>query len=182
MAERNKKDFREELKQVADHLREPFKMRMAVAGICLVVMFFGISEPLHGRIKKEKRDLTELKNKTKIAQEVELLQSHLENVEPRIFRGKSNDVIVTHLIDLTRKHPVDLMRIAAEAPSRQGPMQSVRVSLDLIGDHADLLSLLHSFESDQRLMRIESISITPPERNRTKPTMALSIRLLKDKP
>ena len=45
-------DWRSELEQVAAKLRDPFKMRMAVAGVTLAVMCFGINDPIHGRMKR----------------------------------------------------------------------------------------------------------------------------------
>ena len=108
-----KKDWRAELEQVAEKLRDPMRMRMAVAGVALAVMYFGISEPLYGRMKQEKRELTQLENRVKTAEEVLLLRDHLNAVESRILSEDGEDIVVAHLIEIVREHPVDLMRIDA---------------------------------------------------------------------
>ena len=48
----NKKDWRAELEQVAEKLRDPIRMRLAVAAVAVAIMYFGISEPLYGRMKQ----------------------------------------------------------------------------------------------------------------------------------
>ncbi|NND98740.1 MAG: hypothetical protein HKN47_15575 [Pirellulaceae bacterium] len=176
----DKKDWRSELEQITTQLRDPFRMRVAVAGVTLVVMFFAISEPLHGRIKQSKRELEQIRGTSKTAEEVVLLRSHLENVEPGIMRGDSNDVVTSHLIDLVRQQSVDLQRIDAEAPTRLGPIKTVRVNIDVSGSFQDLTALLHALESGQYLIRVENIVVTPPERNQSTPTMQLSLRVLRD--
>lgn len=175
-----KKDWRQELEQATEQLRDPFRMQIAVAGITLAVMYFAISNPLHGRMKRSQREFDRMQTTTKSAEEVLLLRSHLQHVDDRILRGKSNDVIVSHLIDLVRNEPVDLMRIDAEAPSRLGPIQSVRVTMDVKGPFQALVDLLHRLESDQYLFRIETVAINPPQQDDPNPSMQLQLQTLKD--
>ena len=175
----NKKDWRAELEQVAEKLRDPLRMRLAVAGVALAVMYFGISEPLYGRMKQGKRELQQLETKVKTAEEVLLLRDHLEAVEPRILDKDGEDIIVAHLIEIVREQSVDLMRIDAESPERLGPMKTIAVSLDLSGSFADLTRVLHRFESDPYLLRVETISISPGDRTKTTPTMQLTLKMLR---
>lgn len=176
----NNKDWREELGQVAEQLRDPFRMRIAVAGVTLAIMYFAITSPLHGRMKDSQRDFDRMKSTTRTAKEVLLLRSHLDNIDNRIFRGKSNDVVLSHLIGLIRTEPVDLLRIDAEAPTRLGPIQSLRISLDVAAPFDDLTRLLHRLESDYYLMRVETVSISPPQRDAPHPSMQLQVRIMKD--
>ena len=175
------KDWRAELEQVATHLRNPIRMRMAVAGVALAVMFFGVSEPLQGRMKQQKRELTDLENTAKIAQEVVLLRSHLEAVQEGVMVGESNDEVTSFLIDLVRNESVDLMRIDSESPARLGPMESVRVSLDVTGSFDSLIRLLNQLEGGTYHIRIDNLVINPAERNRQAPSMQLSLQMLKEK-
>lgn len=176
-----KKDIKEELAQVAEYLRDPFHMRMAVAGLTLAIMVFAVSNPLHGHMKREKKELDRLKTTVRAAEELQLLQTHLESIEPRVIQGNSNDVIVSHLIETIRKQPVDLMRIDAEAPTRHGPMQCVRISIEALGKTDELIGLLHVLETDPHMVRVETVVINPPEKDRTTPSMAITLRMLKDK-
>ncbi len=173
-------DWRKELEQVAEKLRDPFKMRMTVAVVTAAVMCFAISDPIHGRMKRHKNELNDMKTVVRTAEEVVLLRDRFVPVENRIVTGKSNDVIVSHLIDIVRSEPVELMRIDAQAPERLGPLQSVRVSMDVEGSFEALQTLLHRFDSDHFLMRVDTISISPPELNETVPTMNVTLQILKD--
>tara|TARA_R110002049_G_scaffold4601_5_gene32098 strand:- start:140046 stop:140588 length:543 start_codon:yes stop_codon:yes gene_type:complete len=175
----NKKDWRAELEQVAETLRDPMRMRVAVAGVSLAIMYFGISEPLYGRMKQEKRQLQQLETKVRTAEEVLLLRDHLQAVEPRILRQDGDDIVVAHLIEIVREHSVDLMRIDAESPERLGPMKTIAVSLDLTGEFTDLTKVLHRFESDPYLLRVETIAISPGDRSQSTPTMQLTLKMLR---
>lgn len=173
-------DWRSELEQVAETLRDPFKMRIAVAGVTIAIMCFAINDPIHGRMKRSKRELNQMKTTVKTAEEVVLLRDKFANVEDRIMKGKSNDVVVSHLIDLVRSESVELMRIDAQAPERLGPMQAVRVTIDVNGTFEDLTQLLYRFDTNQYLIRVETVAISPPERERTTPSMNVTLQIIKD--
>jgi hypothetical protein len=175
-----KSDWRSELEQVAEKLRDPFKMRMAVAGVMVAIMCFAINDPIQGRVKRSKRELNQMKTTVRTAEEVILLRDKFAAVEDRIIKGKNNDVVVSHLIDIVRSEPVDLMRIDAQAPARLGPMQSVRVTIDVNGSFDALTGLLHRFDSDPYLIRVETVAISPADRDRPVPTMNVNLQLLKD--
>lgn len=176
----NKNDWSDELAQLAEKLRDPFKMRMTVAGVMVAFMCFAINDPIHGRMKRSNRELNQLKTTVRTAEEVILLREKFAEVEDRILRGTSNDVVVSHLIDIVRSQGVELMRIDAQAPERLGPMQSVSVTMDVNGSFDALTALLHQLDSDQYLMRVDTVAITPPERDRTVPTMNVTIQIMKD--
>lgn len=173
-------DWRSELEQVASKLRDPFKMRMAIAGVTLAVMCFAINDPIQARMKSSNRELNRMKKTVQTAEVVMLLRDHFAGIEDRIMKGKSNDVVVSHLIDIVRSEPVDLMRIDAQAPERIGQMQSVRVAIDVNGSFEALVKLLHRFDSDDYLIRVETVDISPPERDRSTPKMGVSLQILKD--
>ena len=174
----NKKDWRAELEQVAEKLRDPTRMRIAVASVAVAIMYFGINEPLYGRMKQEQRQLQQLKSAVNTAEEVLLLRDHLEAVQPRILKSNGDDIVVAHLIEIIRAQSVDLMRIDAETPERLGPMKTIAVSVDLSGTFSALTRVLHRFESDPYLLRIETISISPGDRSKSKPTMQLTLKML----
>lgn len=176
-----KSDWRQELSQAAEQLRDPFRMRVAVALVTVVVLFFAISEPLHGKTKKTKRDLQQLREQVKTAEEVLLLRDSLERVESRIIQGEGNDAVTNFFINLFRDGNADLLQINAEAPQRLGPIYSVRVTLDLTGEFSDLNAALFRLESQPELIRVETMQINPAERGASRPMMQLSVRLLKEK-
>ena len=177
----SKNDWREELRQATQQLRDPFRMRIAVAVVMIVVMFFAISEPLHGKNKRSRRELQQLEQQVKTAEEVQLLKQSLERIDSRIIQGEGNDVVTNFLIELFRDSSVDLLQINAETPQRLGPIYSVRVTLDLAGDFPSLNRALFRLESQEELVRVETLQIRPAKRGDSAPMMQLSLRLLKEK-
>ena len=178
---KNEKDWRTELEQVAQHLRDPVRMRLAVAVITLVVMFFAVSEPLHGNAKQHRRDLQQLKDKVKMAEEVQLLQDSLDRIDPQVMKGEGNDVVSNFFIELFRQQPSSLLQIHVEPPKRLGPIYSVRVSLDIEGEFNELNQAVHRLESESQLLRVESLHIRPSQRGTTRPLLQLSVKVLKEK-
>ncbi len=176
-----KNDWRRELAQLSEQLRDPFRMRIAIAFFTVAVMFFAISEPLHGKTKKCRRELQQLRDKVKTAEEVLLLQESMRHVDSRIIQGQGNDAVTGFFIDLFRENDVRLLQINAETPVRLGPIYSVRVTLDMSGEFSELNNALGRLESQHQLVRVESIQITPAERGAATPMMQLSVRLLKEK-
>lgn len=176
-----KQGWQQELRQAAEQLRDPFRMRVAVALVMVAVMFFAISEPLHGKTKKTRRDLQQLREKVKTAEEVLLLRDALQAVEPRIIQGEGNEAVTSFFIELFRDAEADLLQINVEAPQRLGPIYNVRVTLDMEGGFVDLNEALFLLESQPELIRVETLQINPAERGAARPTMQLSVRLLKEK-
>ena len=175
-----KKSWQQELKQAAEHLRDPFRMRVAVALTMVAIMFFAISEPLHGKAKRSRHELQQLREKVKTAEEVLLLKDALDHVESRLIQGHGNDAVTGFFIELFRDCDADLLQINAEAPQRLGPIYHVRVTLDLAGSFAELNQALFCLESQPKLIRVETLQINPGQRGTQRPMMQLSVRLLKE--
>lgn len=173
-------DWRAELEQLAEKLRDPFRMRMTVALVTVVIMCFAINDPIHGRMKRVRRELNQMEQVVQTAEQVMLLRERIADVDDRILRGKSNDIIVSHLMELVRSEDVELMRIDVQTPEKLGTLQSVQVTLDVDGEFSALMHLLHRFDCDDYLNRVETVSIKPPERERTVSAMSVSLRVLKD--
>lgn len=176
----NDPDWKRELGQLAEKLRDPFRMRMTVAAVAVVIMFLAISDPIQGRISDSAKDLRELKSKVRIGEEVMLLRDHWHAVEDRIIKGKGNDVVVSHLIDIIRQQQVELNRIDTQKAERLNSMYSIRVLIDVTGQFDALLGLLYELDTNQYLIRVESVAITPPSQEETVSTMNLSLRVLKE--
>lgn len=173
-------DWKRELEQLAEKLRDPFRMRMTVAMVTVAVMCLAISDPIQGRIRDSKRDLKEMKATIRTAQEVMLLRDHLQAVEDRIIKGSSSDVVVAHLIDIVRGQQVELRRIDTQAPEKLGPLHSIRVIIDVTGKFDALMKLLHRLDCDQFLIRVESVMIAPPAMDDTDSTLNLVLRIIKE--
>jgi hypothetical protein len=176
----NDADWKRELAQLAEKLRDPFRMRIAVAAVAVAVMCFAISDPIHGRMLESKRELKELRANVRTAEEVMLLRDHWQGVEDRIVKGDGNDVVVSYLIDIVRGEQVVLSRIDTQPPEKLGPLHSIRVMIDVTGTFSSLMQLLHRLDTDPYLIRVESVAITPPGRDRSDSAMSMVLRVIKE--
>lgn len=173
-------DWRTELAQLAEKLRDPFKMRMTVACAAAAIFVLGISDPMEKRIRESKTVTKRWEGKIKTAREIELLQTSLASVEPKMMKGEGTDDVLKHLIQIFRSHPMNLMRMEPEPPQAIGPFKSVRVTAEMEGEYVNLQSLLLRLESDPHLIRIETLSIEANKQGSGPARMQLVIRMLQE--
>lgn len=175
-----KGDFKAELEQLAEKLRDPFRMRMTVACLAAAVLVLGISDQLESKIKRSKSETRRLKSTISTAEEIELMRVSLEQVEPKVLEGKGTDAILKHLIVRFRETPISLMRIEPDAPVRVGPFESVRVTAEFHGEFADFHKLLADLDNDPKLLRVESVAIDAPKQADKPATMQLVVRMMEE--
>ena len=73
------------------------------------------------------------------------------------------------------------MRIDAAPPQKLSPLMSIRISMDILGSYESLIQLLHRFDSDHYLIRVEDLAISPPTDNRSTSSMTVALRIMKEK-
>lgn len=173
-------DFRAELEQLAEKLRDPFRMRMAVACFSAAVLVFGVGDQFESKIKRSKADTRRLKSTIHTAEEIELMRASLERVDPLILQGKGTDATLKHLIVRFRNTPASLMRIEPDAPVKVGPFESVRVTAEFAGEFADFHQLLSGLDNDSKLLRVESVAIDAPKQADKPATMQLVVRMMQE--
>jgi len=180
MRESKKADWKTELAQLAEKLRDPFRMRMTVACCVAVIFVVVISDPIENRIRESRRDTKRLKSTIHTAEEVELLRIALGRVDPMVLQGSGMDAVLKHLIQGFRDTPVSLMRIEPEAPVSVGPFESVRVTAEVKGEYQDFHRLLTRLDNDAHLLRVESVAMQAAKTSDEPATMQVVLRMLQE--
>ncbi len=181
MTSKPKKDWRSECTAVADSLRDPFRMRLLVAGIFAALMFFAIGEPSHGKLQRSRRDLKQWKQQVATAEQVALLDTRVAQLTPRLISGHGTDPVLNHMLAVIRKSSADLVRMDAESAVKLGPYEAVRLQIELIGSFAALDQVLHEINNDSLLLRIDSFSLAADQRDPSQTLLQLTVLMLKER-
>lgn len=180
MASKPKKDWRTECTAAADSLRDPFRMRLLVAGVFAALMFFVIGEPSHGKLQRKRRELTQLKQQLATVEQVSLLESRVAELTPRLITGVGTDPVLNHMLAVIRRSSADLVRMDAESAVRLGPYEAVRLQIELTGSFAALDEVLHEINHDTLLLRIDSFALASDPRDPRQTSLQLSVMMLKE--
>ncbi|QEG38584.1 hypothetical protein [Roseimaritima ulvae] len=181
MASKPQKNWRSECAALADSLREPFRMRLLVAGGFAALMFFVIGEPSHGKLQRGHRELRQWKQQIATAEQVALLDSRVAELTPRLITGSGTDPVLNHMLTVIRNSAADLVRLDAEAAARLGPYEAVRLQIELTGSFAALDQVLQKINNDSLLLRMDSFVMTADQRDPSQTSLQLTVLMLKER-
>ncbi|HBO42674.1 MAG TPA: hypothetical protein DD670_01800 [Planctomycetaceae bacterium] len=150
---------------LAEHLRDPLKLRIFIAGVVLAIGYFGVYLPLEARIGETTRDLNRFKEHAKLTDEIEQLKAQIARVSKRVPKGTDNNEWLQYVLGGVRKHPVQLVKADPGEARQVGPFEAVVVKVEMRGAYPDLCAFLDWIETNERLFRIDSISMSPLPRS-----------------
>jgi hypothetical protein len=177
-----KKDLKTELRDAANALRDPLRLRVLVCGLALGVAFLGIYRPLGGQVRTASRNLKQAEREAAVARDVEFLQAQADTFEKRLGTDPDVNETVQYVLDGVRALPVKLVQLDSDASIGVGPYEAAVLRLAVSGAVADLDKLLKWLETDERLFRIDSLELTPPQGQETAPSLRLTLLALKVRP
>ena len=154
-------DMKQELAQLADRLRDPFRLRIVVTVCCLSIGYFAIYGPFRTKIAVAEQRLATEQARQQLYHDVEFLRAQVEMFEYRLPEGDDTNAWVQYVIDGIRQYPLKLVNLDSDQVRRVGPYRAVAMRIDLEGSMEDLDRLLYWLETDERLFRIESTKIEP---------------------
>lgn len=144
-----------------EHLYNPAKLRGVVTSAVLLVGYLGVYMPLSGSIDSTGRDLRKEEKRLELACEVEHLRSQFDAFKDRLPAKRDPNEWVQYVLDGVRKLPVKMAKLDSEAARIVGPYKVVVLRMELEGAFKDLDKYLEWLETNQRLIRIDSVKIAP---------------------
>jgi Tfp pilus assembly protein PilO len=171
----SKTDFRELLA----NLHDPFRLRVLVTGLMLLVGYVGIYMPLSGRIEETTRKLSDERRREELANEVDCLRAQVARFQARLPVDTDTNQWVQYVLSGIRQFPLKLNNMGSHSPQRVGPYEAVALYIEVEGEYSDLDSFLHWLETNDRLFRIDSAKIAPARNENDKLTMQLELLGLK---
>lgn len=140
---------------------EPTRLRWTITAIVLAVGLLGIHVPLTERNANLGRQLNAERIRDGLAEQVSTLRKQYSQFEGRIPQGNDTNEWMQYLLDAVRRSPVKLISLEPEKTRRAGPFQVIVMSVEVEGQFKELEALIHGFESDRRIFRVEGLTIVP---------------------
>jgi Tfp pilus assembly protein PilO len=156
-----KQDLRSQLHQAAQQLRDPFRLRLVVAAAAVLLSYVAIYSPLHSRIEKLRWELREEERRSQLAEEVDLLRARFASLEGRLHAESDVNAWIQYVLDGVRRQPLKLVNLDVEEERKLGPYRTLVMRVHVAGEMKDLDQLLQWLESNERLFRIDTLSLEP---------------------
>ncbi len=172
-------DTKAQLRELAEQLHDPFRLRIVVTGVMLAVGYVAIFMPLSGRIEETTRKLSDERKRQVLANEIDCLRAQVEKFQSRLPEDTDSNQWVKYVLDGIRRFPLKLNGMDSQSPQRVGPYEVVVLRIDLEGEFKELDSFLYWLETNQRLFRVDSARIAPTRNANGKLTMQLNLLGLK---
>ena len=170
--EEKKSDYKTVL---LDRLHDPVQLRVLTTGLILVIGYVGISNTFGSHIDEANRKQKKEDKRVDLARDVEYLRDGYQRFEERLPKDTDANEWVEYVIEAVRNSPLMLQQLESETPERLGPYKVVLLSIQLSGTSKDLDAFLHWLETDHRLFRVNSATITPSRDDAGKLLMKLEV-------
>jgi hypothetical protein len=149
------------LKKFAERLRDPLQFRIFITVVMLAVGYLGIVMPLGDRIAQTATVLKKAKEHQTLVKEIKALEAQVNRVVARLPKNSDTNEWVQYVLAGVRKLPVRLLNLGSDDPRRVGPFEAVVLRVALRGNYKDLESFLAWVETNERLFRIDGVTIAP---------------------
>jgi len=150
---------------VLEHLHNPTHLRFILTMVVVGIGYATVYLPLNSSITAATKKLADSQKRLSLADDVDRLRKQFQLVERRLPKQADADEWVQYVLAAIRRSPLKLDSFSPGVTKALGPYQMVYVSIKLSGSLTDLDQFLHWLESNERLFRVENVSITPKSRD-----------------
>jgi len=154
-----KKRYTELFRKFGAQLRNPYRLRAFVTGVVLLSGYCLIYIPLNDRITELKAKLARGEKSLAIAHSVEHLRKQYQTFEKRLPTTDAKEW-TAYLLNGLRRFPLRMNGVATQPPCNLGPYKVVIFRFDIQGTFPDICKFLSWLEGNERLIRVDSVSIS----------------------
>jgi Tfp pilus assembly protein PilO len=163
------------VKKRAEWLRNPSNLRIVATSVVLVVGYMLIYSPLSASIDESARKLGAEKKRLEAACEIEFLREQYQTFKDRLPTKTDTNEWVQYVLAGVRRFPLNLTALDPEPVRDVGPYKAVVLRIDITGTLLDMNQFLHWLETNDRLMRVDTVSVQPDQKKDGTLTMRLVV-------
>ena len=141
------------------------QLRVFIAATVLLVGYVGVYMPLDSSITETTRKLDEEEKRLGVAKTIEYLRDQQKQYRDRVPVERDPNEWVAYVLGKIRTLPLKLVALEAKTPQDIGPYKAVVINCELEGGFFDIDSLVRWIEFNDRLLRIDSLRISPHRSN-----------------
>ncbi len=142
-------------------LHDPLQLRIGVTAIVLALGYGAVYVPMSGQIAETSRKLGQDRQRLALARSIEQLQKQYRRFQHRIPQHVDTEEWVQYLLDGIRQFPLVMSTLDRRPPRGVGPYKVVVLHVELRGTFFDLDEFLRWVESNERLLHIGSMKLSP---------------------
>jgi hypothetical protein len=166
---------------ILKQLSHPLKLRLALCAAAIglwQVLFVG---PVQENAAATTTRIGAERKRAATAREIERLKNALNPHRELIGAGEDEQTLMRHVIDRIRSSPLRLIDLKPERPKNVGPFVAIGLNLSFEGRYVDIDQFLGWAEADSRLMRVDSLKLSPNTRDPGRLQANLVLMALVDK-
>ena len=158
----NEKQAKTDYKQVIlNQIRQPLKLRLLLCSAIITGWYVLFFSPLSEETTAATAQMVTERKRVATARQIEQLKKAMAPYKGRVHAGTDIHELMQHVIAHMRTSSLKLLDLKPEKSKVVGPYETMGLKLTLEGRFADGDEFLKWVETDQRLLRIESIKLDP---------------------
>lgn len=144
-----------------ERLRNPTELRIFLMAVVLGIGYVAIYLPLDTSIATTTRKLEEGRKRLEVAEQAELLQKQYRQIQSRIPKNPDASEWTQYVLNEVQRSPLNLVSFNPSLPQALGGCQILSIRIKVTGSLAEVDSFLSWIELNQRLFRVDSITLAP---------------------
>ena len=161
--------------QLLERLRDPKQLRACLTGVMLAVGYLGIYMPLSADIEQTTAKLAAEKKQLDLAHDIEHLRAQYAKLKKRLPKKTDVNEWVEYVLSGSRRFPLRLVTLDKNPVREVGPYKAVVLRLEFEGTFPDMNAFLAWLETNERLMRVDSVRIQPHRSNNGSLVMQITV-------
>jgi Tfp pilus assembly protein PilO len=166
---------------ILKQLSHPLKLKVALCAAMVTVWYFLFFSPLGERVSATTSRVVVERKRVATAREIERLKKALLPYRDLVGSGDVHE-LMQHVIQHLRSSPLRLIDLKPEKPKDLGPYDAIGLKLSIDGTFEDMDRFLGWIEAEKRLLRIDSIRLSPDTREAGRLSAQITLVTLADKP
>ncbi|HEV3258171.1 MAG TPA: GspMb/PilO family protein [Gemmataceae bacterium] len=148
--------------QLLERLHNPVQLRAAVTGLALLAGYLGIYLPFSSQIAAATSRLTTAQKRLRLARDIERLRAQSTGFQHRLRDNPDATEWVQYVLAGISNFPgLKQPDVHPEPPQAIGPYKALALKIALEGTFQDLTAFLRWLETNERLFRVDALTITP---------------------
>ncbi len=158
----NEKKAKADYKQmILAQIRQPLKLRLLLCSAIITSWYVLFFSPLSEKTAATTARIVSERKQAATAHEIEQLKKAMVPYKGRVLVGGDLNELMQHLIAHMRSSPLKLLDLKPEKSKDLGPYETLSLKLALEGRFTEIDEFLNWVETDQWLLRIDTIKLDP---------------------
>jgi Tfp pilus assembly protein PilO len=151
--------------RLLERLQNPVQLRACLTVVVVVVGYVAIYMPLSGDIEQTTTKMAAAKKQLELARDVKHLRGQYKRLQARLPKKTDINEWVEYVLSGSRRFPLKLATLDRDPMREVGPYKAVVLRIELEGAFPDMNAFLTWLETNERLIRVDSVRILPHRSN-----------------